>query len=159
MDQFTLTTEFARELAVDLTGLATTPGVRCVLIVDRAGRMMASAGDLLDTDVIALASLAAADFNANEQLARLVGERGFRTLVHRGENSSVHVEDAGGKAVVITLYGSTAPPGLVRELAREAAQLVTETFDRMAERNRTQSSSTAPPLAGAEDEIDRLFDW
>jgi predicted regulator of Ras-like GTPase activity (Roadblock/LC7/MglB family) len=159
VEQFSVTTEAAAELAAAIADVAVTGGVRCVMVVDRAGRMLAAAGDLAGDDAVTFASLTAADFNANEQLARLVGERGFRALVHRGENASVHVEDAAGRAVVVTLYGPAAPPGLVRELAREASERVAAAVTRTIERSRSQTPARRPLLEGADDEIDRLFDW
>ena len=104
-------------------------------------------------------AFAAADFNANEQLAKLVGERGFRALAPKGANSSVHVADVAGRAVVVTLYGPAAPPGLVRELAHEASRVVAVALERMLERGRAEAEQRKPLLADADEEIDRLFDW
>lgn len=158
-EQFTVTAEAAAELAAAIAPLAGTAGVRAAMVVDRAGRMLSGAGDLAGTDAVTFASLTAADFNANEQLARLVGERSFRALVHRGENSSVHVEDVAGRAVLVALYGAGTPPGLVRELSHDAASLVAAALERMVQQHRAEPGPRKRLFEGADDEIDRLFDW
>lgn len=157
--QFAVSAEGGKELEGHLSELAGADGVRCVLLVDRGGRLIGSAGDAGGTDLVTFGSLAAADFNANEQLARLVGARDFRALVHRGENASVHVEDVRGRAVLITLFDGTAVQGLVRKLSEEAAGRVGLTLDRMADTSIVQQGTEQSLLAGVEEEIDRLFDW
>lgn len=157
--QFAVSAEGGRELDGHLSQLALVAGVRCVLLVDRGGRLIGSAGNAGGVDLVTFGSLAAADFNANEQLARLVGAQGFRALVHRGESSSVHVEDVRGSAVLITLFDGSAAQGLVRKLSEEAAERVGVTLDRMADSSDSQQGTDQSLLAGAEEEIDRLFDW
>lgn len=157
--QFAVSAEAHRELGRHLAELGALGGVRCVLLVDRGGRLIASAGDAGGIDLVTFASLAAADFNANEQLARLVGAQGFRALIHRGQNASVNVEDVRGSAVLITLVDGSAAPGLVRKLSGEAAERVGPTLDRMANASISQQGTEESLLAGAEEEIDRLFDW
>jgi predicted regulator of Ras-like GTPase activity (Roadblock/LC7/MglB family) len=158
VEQYSVTAETAAQVASGLSTLVRATGVSSVLVVDRGGRIIVDAGGTQRVDAESLASLAAADFNANEQLARLVGERGFRALLHRGDGSSVHVQDVGGKAVIVTVYAAGTAPGLVSELARAAAPRVAAALEHMAEMSREQSSHGDPPLRGAEDEIDRLFD-
>ena len=60
-----------------------TSNTRCALLVDRAGQLVATVGEQPDFDPTAFATLTAADFSANDQLARLVGEKDFSSLVHR----------------------------------------------------------------------------
>jgi len=157
--QFAVSAEGGRELRGHLVELAGASGVRCVLLVDRGGRLIDSSGDADGVDLVTFGSLAAADFNANEQLARLVGARGFRALVHRGERASVHVADVRGSAVLITLFDETAAPGLVARLAEEAVDRVALTLSTMADRSASQQGTEQSLLVGAEEEIDRLFDW
>src|SRR2546426_7434062 len=44
---------------------------RCALLVDRAGQLVATVGDPPKFDSTAFASLTAADFSANDQLAKI----------------------------------------------------------------------------------------
>ncbi|HJU66320.1 MAG TPA: roadblock/LC7 domain-containing protein, partial [Gemmatimonadaceae bacterium] len=58
---------------------------RCALLVDRNGQLVATVGDQPRFDPTAFATLTAADFSANDQLARLIGETEFNSLFHQGE--------------------------------------------------------------------------
>src|ERR1043165_5618402 len=55
---------------------------RCALLVDRNGRLVATVGETPQFDPTAFASLTAADFSANDQLAKMIGEAEFASLVH-----------------------------------------------------------------------------
>ena len=55
---------------------------RCALLVDRSGQLVTTVGERPGFDATAFATLTAADFSANDQLARLIGETDFDTLFH-----------------------------------------------------------------------------
>jgi hypothetical protein len=48
-----------------------------VLLIDKTGQLIASVGMQPDFDLMSFASLCAADFEANAQLAQLIGEKDF----------------------------------------------------------------------------------
>src|SRR4051812_18058272 len=50
---------------------------RCALLVDRSGQLVATVGEKPNFDPTAFATLTAADFSANDQLAKLIGESDF----------------------------------------------------------------------------------
>src|SRR5437762_12418043 len=58
---------------------------RCALLVDRAGQLVATAGETPQFDATAFASLTAADFRANDQLAKMIGEHEPAALLHPDE--------------------------------------------------------------------------
>ena len=47
---------------------------RCALLVDRTGQLVATVGEQPKFDPTTFATLTAADFSANDQLAKLIGE-------------------------------------------------------------------------------------
>ena len=49
-------------------------GARSSLLVDRSGQLVTTVGEPLGFDPMTFATLTAADFSANDQLARLIGE-------------------------------------------------------------------------------------
>src|SRR5437660_523860 len=62
---------------------------RCALLVDRTGQLVATVGEQPKFDPTAFATLTAADFSANDQLAKLIGENDFSSLFHQGEKESI----------------------------------------------------------------------
>ena len=79
----------ARRIHAVLTAFLREANARTALLVDRNGQMLASAGDPPLFDHVAFASLTAADFSANDQLARMLGEPEFGALFHQGEKESM----------------------------------------------------------------------
>src|SRR5437660_11259954 len=64
---------------------------RCALLVDRTGQLVATVGEQPKFDPTAFATLTAADFSANDQLAKLIGENDFQSLFHQAEKESMYL--------------------------------------------------------------------
>jgi predicted regulator of Ras-like GTPase activity (Roadblock/LC7/MglB family) len=130
---------------------------RCALLVDRSGQLVATVGEPPNFDATAFATLTAADFSANDQLARLIGESDFNVLFHQGEKESMYLADIARRIILVVLFDNRTTLGLVRLRMKAAVDDLTKTFEGVFSRG--GSASTPPPgfLAGAEDEIDRLF--
>ncbi|MBA3557867.1 MAG: roadblock/LC7 domain-containing protein [Gemmatimonadaceae bacterium] len=130
---------------------------RCALIVDRSGQLVATVGEQPRFDAVAFATLTAADFSANDQLARLIGETEFRSLVHRGEQESIFLADIGRRVILVVLFDIRTTEGMVRLKAKGIIEELERTFAALFERGRDARAKTPGILAGADDEIDRLF--
>ncbi|MFS8573355.1 MAG: roadblock/LC7 domain-containing protein, partial [Clostridia bacterium] len=76
----------------------------CVLLLDRTGHILTTAGDGAGLDRMAIASLAAADFAASGQLAVLLGEEEFTSLYHHGTRRSMYLVDLAGQAILAALF-------------------------------------------------------
>jgi predicted regulator of Ras-like GTPase activity (Roadblock/LC7/MglB family) len=143
-----------------LRGFLRESDARCALLVDRTGQLITTAGESPDFDSTAFASLAAADFSANDQLASMLGEQEFSSLFHQGEKESMYLADVARRAILVVLFDDRATLGMirikVRTVVRELNDVFREIFDRTAVR------PVVPRLESAwsdeaEDEIDRLF--
>jgi predicted regulator of Ras-like GTPase activity (Roadblock/LC7/MglB family) len=130
---------------------------RCALLVDRTGQLVATVGEPPNFDPTAFATLTAADFSANDQLARLIGETDFNTLFHQGERESMFLADVARRVILVVLFDNRTTLGLVRLKLRQVVEELARLFEQVFARGR--EGEAAPPnlLAGAEDEIDRLF--
>ncbi|MCC6318706.1 MAG: roadblock/LC7 domain-containing protein [Gemmatimonadaceae bacterium] len=131
---------------------------RCALVVDRSGQLITTGGDRPAFDVTAFATLAAADFSANDQLARLIGERDFNTLFHQGERESMLLADVARRAILVVLFDNRTTLGMVRLKMRGVVEELNRLFERMFAGSATRHAGHAPALLGdVDDEIDRLF--
>ena len=130
---------------------------RCTLLVDRTGQLVATVGEQPDFDPTAFATLTAADFSANDQLARLIGEQDFTTLFHQGEKESMYLADVARRVILVVLFDNRTTLGLVRLKLKQAVEELTRLFEGVFERERLQAGLRPNILAGADDEIDRLF--
>jgi predicted regulator of Ras-like GTPase activity (Roadblock/LC7/MglB family) len=132
---------------------------RCALLVDRTGQLIMTAGQAPQFDSTAFASLAAADFSANDQLASMIGESEFSSLFHQGEKESMFLADVARRVIFVALFDNRATLGMVRLKAKGVVRELTEIFRELFERPSKSARSLleASFAAEAEDEIDRLF--
>lgn len=132
-------------------------GARCALVVDRSGQLITTAGDRPTFDVTAFATLTAADFSANDQLARLIGERDFNTLFHQGERESMLLADVGRRVILVVLFDNRTTLGMVRLKMKTTVDELARLVERMFTRQPTTPAPGNPLLGDVDDEIDRLF--
>ena len=127
---------------------------RCALLVDRTGQLVATVGEQPKFDPTAFATLTAADFSANDQLAKLIGENDFSSLFHQGEKESMYLADVARRVILVVLFDNRTTLGLVRLKMKQTVDELSKLFEEVFKR-----AGSAQPniLAGADDEIDKLF--
>ena len=109
-------------------------------------------------DPTAFASLTAADFSANDQLARLLGEPEFGALFHQGEKESLYLADIARRVILVVLFDNRTTLGLVKLRMRSAVAELTAIFTAMFARDAgTTTTVDAGFVDAAEDELDKLF--
>ena len=129
---------------------------RCALLVDRTGQLVATVGEQPNFDPTAFATLTAADFSANDQLAKLIGESDFNTLFHQGEKESMYLADVARRVILVVLFDNRTTLGLVRLKMKNAVDELARLFEQIFARGASGQQQNNI-LAGADDEIDKLF--
>jgi predicted regulator of Ras-like GTPase activity (Roadblock/LC7/MglB family) len=129
---------------------------RCALLVDRTGQLVATVGERPTFDPTAFATLTAADFSANDQLAKLIGENDFNSLFHQGEKESMYLADIARRVILVVLFDNRTTLGLVRLKLRHTVGELTQLFENVFTRSAREAGAPSV-LAGADDEIDKLF--
>jgi len=133
-------------------------GARTAMIVDRTGQMVAVVGEEPVFDPTAFASLTAADFSANDQLARMIGEPEFGALFHQGEKESMYLADIARRVILVVLFDNRTTLGLVKLRVKQTVLDLTQVFHDMFTRGTAASTQVEAAFLGeAEDEIDKLF--
>ena len=131
---------------------------RTAMIVDRTGQMVAVVGEEPVFDPTAFASLTAADFSANDQLARMIGEPEFGALFHQGERESMYLADIARRVILVVLFDNRTTLGLVKLRVKQTVLDLTQVFHEMFTRSTPSTSRVEAAFLGeAEDEIDKLF--
>ncbi|MCE2941049.1 MAG: roadblock/LC7 domain-containing protein [Gemmatimonadota bacterium] len=130
---------------------------RTALLVDRAGQLVATVGETPTFDPTAFATLSAADFSANDQLAKLIGETDFSSLFHQGEKESMYLADVSRRVILCVLFDNRTTLGLVRLKLKATVDELQKLFEQVFARGRDGGAAAGGLLAGAEDEIDKLF--
>jgi predicted regulator of Ras-like GTPase activity (Roadblock/LC7/MglB family) len=132
-------------------------GARCALLLDRDGRPVTAFGETGDLDETSFASLAAADFDASDQLAGLLGEREFTSLYHQGVTGSMYLSEIAGAAILAAVFDRRTTLGMVRLKTREVVPQLVKLLEALGAREGQDGRLDADFAADASSEIDRLF--
>ncbi|HEU4699246.1 MAG TPA: roadblock/LC7 domain-containing protein [Gemmatimonadales bacterium] len=147
-----------RRIQTILTDFLRESSARTALIVDRTGQLVATVGEPPAFDPTAFASLTAADFSANDQLARMLGEPEFGSLFHQGEKESMYLADIARRVILVVLFDNRTTLGLVKLRVRTTVGELNQVFIDMFGRTGTAGPQVETGFLGeAEDEIDKLF--
>jgi predicted regulator of Ras-like GTPase activity (Roadblock/LC7/MglB family) len=134
---------------------------RNVILIDRTGQLITQCGPDVEFDLTSFASLCAADFEANYQLARLIGERDFSTLFHQGARDSMYMGKINRGVVLVVLFNRETTLGLVRLRVKRAVEeldvIIEKLYDKLEYRNEEYDTFDDAFAEGVEAEIDNLF--
>jgi predicted regulator of Ras-like GTPase activity (Roadblock/LC7/MglB family) len=150
--------EDARAIQAIMVEFLRESGARTALIVDRTGQMITTAGEPPTFDPTAFASLTAADFSANDQLAKMIGEPEFGALFHQGEKESMYLADIARRVILVVLFDNRTTLGLVKLRVKNTVGELNKVFEGMFSQDGAGRSRVETGFLGeAEDEIDKLF--
>lgn len=132
-----------------------------VLLLDKTGQLISSLGEPPQFDMHSFASLCAADFEANAQLATLIGEKDFSTLYHQGSNESMYLARVEQNIILVILFDRRTTLGLVRLRAKKAVDnletVLKRLFGKLEYENEELNEFNEEFVQQAEVEIDSLF--
>jgi predicted regulator of Ras-like GTPase activity (Roadblock/LC7/MglB family) len=132
-----------------------------VLLLDKTGQLISSLGDPPQFDMHSFASLCAADFEANAQLAVLIGEKDFSTLYHQGSNESMYLARVEQNIILVILFDKRTTLGLVRLRAKKAldnlSTVIRRLYGKLEYENEENTEFNEEFVQQAEVEIDSLF--
>ena len=110
----------------------------CILLIHRSGQLITHIGEMPGAetpaaDILSLSALTAANFGATAEIARLLGEREFTLLFHKGRNENVYFSAVGEHVIMVTLFDDKTSLGLVRlqmhKITDELSNILSSIFD------------------------------
>lgn len=146
---------------VALEDLLNSSRAQNILLIDRTGQLISQAGEVVEFDLVSFASLCAADFEANYQLAKLIGEKDFSTLYHQGARESMYLGKIAHGVVLVVLFDKRTTLGLVRlrvkRTVEELSAIIDGLFDKLEYRHEEYDAIDEDFAEEAAAEIDNLF--
>src|SRR5690349_9714129 len=129
---------------------------KAVLVIDKNGQAIASAGEVESLDVTSLSSLTAGNVAATGGIASLLAEKEFSGQFHEGEKTHVHISIVGQRVILVVLFDQRSSLGLVRLRVKKAAVELVRVLDELIRKSASDKSSAV--LAEiTDDDIDNLF--
>ncbi len=128
--QIILTAKQFDEITKILTELATKTKASTILLADISGQLITQRGNTDDINTQILSALAASDFAATSEMAKLVGEDAkFKLLFHEGEKRNVYLSNVGDSFFLVVVFDVSVTLGLVRIYTKKAIQNLVDVFE------------------------------
>ena len=106
-----------------LSELATKTKASAILFADMSGQLISQRGNTEDMNTTVLSALAASDFAATAEMAKLVGEDAkFKLLFHEGEKRNVYLSNVGDYFFLVVVFDVNVTLGLIRIYTKKAIQ-------------------------------------
>ena len=88
-----------------LSELATKTKASAILFADMSGQLISQRGNTENMNTTVLSALAASDFAATAEMAKLVGEEAkFKLLFHEGEKRNVYLSNVGDYFFLVVVF-------------------------------------------------------
>ena len=149
--------DFDRVLTV-IQKLVRDANAKGIFVVDKAGQLIAEAGELQGIDSTSLASLTAGCVAATGGLANIVGEEEFPIHFHQGQRDNLHMTLVGDRMILVVVFDERSSLGLVRLRVKKAGAELAKLFEEMRKNAETAMQNQDSPFAEiTDDDIDNLF--
>lgn len=113
-----------------LSELATKTKASAILFADMSGQLISQRGNTEHMNTTVLSALAASDFAATAEMAKLVGEEAkFKLLFHEGEKRNVYLSNVGDYFFLVVVFDVNVTLGLIRIYTKKAIQNLQETLE------------------------------
>lgn len=126
-----------------------------ILVVDKNGQLIASAGRASELDTTSLSSLVAGNVAATGGIAKLIEEDEFTGQFHEGKGISIHMTIVARRIILVVLFDKNTTHGLVRLRVKKAVDELEGVFTSMENRTDKPQSNVFAEIT--DDDIDNLF--
>lgn len=116
--------QFCKECSLDAAALC-----------DTGGNILASHGTAVAGKFDNAAALAAGSFAATRELASIIGEKGFESIMHRGTSKGLLIKAVGSGYIIVIFMGTDSVEGMVRLLLKKISSQILSILDGTGETN------------------------
>jgi len=109
-----------------LSELAAKTKASAILFADMSGQLISQRGNTDNMNTTVLSALAASDFAATAEMAKLVGEEAkFKLLFHEGDKRNVYLSNVGDDFFLVVVFDVSVTLGLIRIYTKKAIEDLT----------------------------------
>lgn len=133
-------------------------GASYCMLLDQAGQVLASSGDVHEAEMMHLGALLAGSYASSREMARILREDNFRVMVQEGTREKIFTETVDDRWLLVVVFDHQAHLGLVKVLAKRATQALSGVLQLVIERNEMRRSELRGEFPrAARDTIDLIF--
>lgn len=131
---------------------------RLISLCDLSGLVIADAGKVDSTTLAALSALAAANYAATTEIAKLIGEpEGFEQQFLEGKNENLYIVGASSDLVLCVVFAQNITFGMLRLLVQKAIPEIDLILKReVSPEEKTRTISNATEQLSSDDFQDEL---
>jgi predicted regulator of Ras-like GTPase activity (Roadblock/LC7/MglB family) len=146
------------KLNKSLNNLLKNTKATIALIVDETGQLIASVGKDPSKDPVLLGTLAAGNFGATSEMAKLIGEKEFTLILHEGEKENIHIAAIDNLGILVIIFDNTVKIGLIRMFVQKVIGELIPTLKivNLQDVAVTKKEKVKIPT---DDELNKLFNW
>ncbi len=116
-----LSGETYKALSEIIAELAGNTRARTIIFSDMNGHPITQRGTATEIDISNLSALAAGDFSATAEMAKIIGEkRQFKFIFHEGEKYNAYLSNVGNNFLLILIFDSQTALGMIRIYTKRA---------------------------------------
>ncbi len=131
--RFALSEVAFEQITEALNALVAKTRARTVIFCDMNGHLVAQRGEIVGYDVNALCAVAAGEFSATAELAKMVGQGdGFHYLYHEGDEANVYISRVNPDFFLIVIFDKSVALGMVRVFTKKAIESLATALEETA---------------------------
>jgi len=153
--QLVMYEEELRQIQAIVDRLQQDSRARTILVVDKNGQMIATAGNAAELDTTSLSSLVAGNVAATGGIAKLIEEEEFTGQFHEGKGISVHMTIVARRIILVVLFDKNTTHGLVRLRVKKATEELDKVFEILSKKAQSPQMNVFAEITDAD--IDNLF--
>lgn len=136
-----LSEDLYQKISDIITELAGSISSELVVFCETNGYPVTQVGKLEGLDLSAVSSLAANNFSATSEMAKMLGEKeSFRYIFNEGEDRNIYISNVGFNFILLVIFNPDVALGMVRIYTKKAIEAL-NTLLQSAQNNDDQSES------------------
>lgn len=142
-----------------LTKLMNDTNATSAMLIDKSGQVVAVQGTGIRRNATTLGALLAGVFSSSREVAKLLGEKDFRSIFQQGVQENIYTSMVEEQWLLVIIFDKLTHIGLVKVLSKKASEELGRTLERVRnDTTRTKSSVLNLQFrSSVEDTIDLLF--
>jgi predicted regulator of Ras-like GTPase activity (Roadblock/LC7/MglB family) len=150
--------EDVAQISACLQRLLADTGASYGMVVDRSGQILAHVSDEDREDMTYLGALLAATYASTQEIARILNEDSFRTLLQEGMNEKIITEIVADHWLLIVIFDQQAHLGLIKVLTKRTTGILGNILEvAMARQHQQTHQIPRQILQATTDTIDLVF--
>lgn len=124
-----VTEEDTAQISACLQRLLADTGAEFAMVVDHAGQILVHESDTARPEMTYLGALLAATYASTQEIARILNEDGFRTLLQEGMREKIITETVAHQWLLVVIFDKQTHLGLIKVLTKRTTSILVKILE------------------------------